>query len=794
MDDVRYALRGFRRSPGFTLAAVVSLALGIGANTAIFSLANAVLLRKLPVREPDRLVVFGLNAAGASPISQALFLQVRERNTVLEEFAGVTFPPITIAGDGSAERLNGLLVSGSFFETLGVRALIGRVLTPDDDRIPDSPSVCVLGYGLWQRRFAKDPGVIGRKIQINGTTFTVIGVTPKEFVGISQTSQVDIAIPVRAIGMRAFDSFPLLTIGRLKSGVSLAQAQASLDVLYHQLASPSEVHVVLKSGSQGFSRLRGQYESSLLLLMGVVGALLLIACANIASLLLARASGRAKEIAVRLALGAKRSHLVRQLLTECTLLTMAGALAGMALAYGMDHALLALSPRQFGGGAAIVDVNPDARVLLFTVGVAILVSFLSGIGPAVQSTRPGLAPALKGTAGVRAPGRFSFTSAMVVAQVALSLVLTIGAGLFLRSLHNIKSVDPGLDPDRLVVLTIDPGSAGYSLAASHGFFDSLVERARRLPGVIAASPGFVSPLSGGFAIADIRVPGSRRAPDESNSIAVNWIGTDYFKTLGTPLVAGRVFTEQDGRANQVAIVNQKTAARFWPHENPLGKRFTLTDRNHSEELEIVGLVKDVKSESLREAAQPAVYVPFRTNPRAHVTLHVRVAGETGPVIQALLGAIHELDPNLPAVDVTTMAAQLDRTILLDRLIATLTTLFGFVAIVLAAVGLYGVMAFTVAARTREIGIRMALGAGRARVLRQVIGESAALTLAGIAVGIPGALWASRAAASFLYGLSPTDPMIYVALSIALATVAMGAAWIPARRAARIDPMTALRYD
>jgi predicted permease len=465
------------------------------------------------------------------------------------------------------------------------------------------------------------------------------------------------------------------------------------------------------------------------MLMVVVGLVLLIACANIANLLMARASGRAKEIAVRLAIGAGRARLVRQLLTESILLTIGGAALGMFLAYWVDHALLTLAPRPAGGGARVIDVNPDWRVLLFTLGIAIATGVLSGLAPAIQSTRPDMGPALKGGTGVRAPGRFSFVSVLVVAQVGLSLVLLIGAGLFLRNLHNLRSIDPGFDPERMVVLTIEPSWSGYSDAASQSFFDRLVERARNLPGVVAASPGLVSPLSGEFSLTRIAVPGYLPQPNEPAMIAVNWVGPEYFKTVGAPLVAGRMFTEQDGRVNKVAIVNERTAAHYWPHESPIGKHAIMGGRdNYGGDCEIVGVVRNLKSDSLREEPQATVYMPFRQNLRSHVTLHVRVTGETGPVISALIHEVHQLDPNVPAFNVTTMAAQLNRTIAVDRLMAMLTALFGLLAVALASVGLYGVMAFTVAARTREIGIRMALGASHARVLWQVMGESAALTL------------------------------------------------------------------
>jgi predicted permease len=795
-EDLYIAARSLRRSPVFSVTIVALLALGIGANTAIFSLMNAVLLRTLPVREPDRLVLFNLKPPRHSSyymIPQSMYRRIRDTNLVFEGFAAATFPPLML-GDGRAERVNGLLVSGTFFKTLGVNALLGRVITPEDDR----SAVCVIGYGLWQRRFGNDPGVIGRRIQVNAHPCTVIGVTPKEFLGLAEDSQLDISIPLLAPGMSEFAFYPVQTFGRLKPGVSMAQAQASLDALYHHLAS-SDASVLLQPGRQGFSTLRSQYRKPLLLLMAMVGLVLLIACANIVNLLMARASRRTKEIAVRLALGAGRTRLVWQLLAECTLLAMSGAVAGIALAYWADHVLLALAPRQAGSEALRLDVNPDVRVLLFTLGVAILVSILCGLAPAVQSLRLDVGPALKGTAGVRAPGRFSFTKALVVAQVALSLVLLIGAGLFLRSLHNLKSVDPGLNPERLVVLTLDPGLAGYSKAASRNFFEDLVERTRNLPGVVAASPGFISPLSGGFAITHFLVPVYQPSRDEPDSLNVNWIGTDYFKVLATPLLAGRVFTEQDGVVNNVMIVNERTAKHFWPHESAIGKHAFLgwskDDKFDPErDCEIVGVVKDVKSESLRKDAQPTVYLPFRQNNRPHLTLHVRVAGDTAPIISALLREIREMDPNVPAYRVTTMAAQVDQSTLLDRLMATLTSLFGLLAVVLAAVGLYGVMAFTVAARTREIGIRMALGAGRARVFRQVLRESAWLTAIGIALGVPGAWWASRFAASFLYELSAADPATYVGLALVLAGIALGAAWIPARRAASGDPMVALRYE
>jgi predicted permease len=801
VSDIRYALRGFHRSRGFALVTVLSLALGIGANTAIFTLVNAILLRTLPVRDPSRLVIFTLSSPdrfAGSAISPTLYQQIRDKNTVLQGFGGVAGAPVTVVS-GSSERVNGLLVSGNFFEILGVSAVIGRVLTPEDDRIPDSPQVCVISYGLWQGSFGGDRNVIGRKVQMDGHPFTILGVTPKEFAGLNQGTQTDVFAPLNAAGMSPYVNF-LETFGRLKPNVSVAQAQASLDVLYHQFETRqprggklSDIKILLQTGAQGFSGLRAQYERSLLILMVVVGLVLLIACANVTNLLMARASGRAKEIAVRLALGARRSQLVQQLLVESMLLTIIGAALGMVLAYWVDHTLVALVPWRIGGGALIVDVNPDWRVFSFTLSIAMVVSLLSGIGPAIQSTRPDVAPVLKGEAGVRVARRFSFAKALVAAQVALSLVLLIGAGLFLRSLHNLKSVNPGFDPGQLVVLTIEPGINGYSQAQSESFFERLMERARHLPGVIASSPGLISPLSGDFSMTGISVAGYQPQRNERPIISTNWVGPEYFKTLSTPLVAGRVFTEQDGVANKVAIVNEKAAKHFWPHESPIGKRAVIGGRDRIE-CEIVGVVKDVKSESLREEAQATVYLPFQQNQRPRIALHVRVVGKTAPVISALIRESHTLDPNIPVFNATTMEAQLDRTIALDRLMAMLTALFGLLAVVLAAVGLYGVMTLAVSARTREIGIRMALGAGQARVLWQVVRESAVLTIIGIGLGVPVAMWASRGMGSFLYGLSATDPWTYEVLALVLLAIALIAAWIPARRAAQVDPLVALRYE
>jgi predicted permease len=717
-------------------------------------------------------------------IPRAVYRDIRDQNVVFENFAAITFPPVSIGGD-KAERLNGLLVSGNFFETLGIRPLLGRAITPADDH----SAVCVIGYGLWQRRFASDPAIVGKTITVSGRPFTVIEITPKDFFGLSENSELQISIPLDAPEMRQFDEFPVEGIGRLRNGITLRQAQASLDPLYRRLVH-TNVKVQLQPGNQGLSRLRRQYERPLWLLMAVAGLVLAIASANVANLLMARGAKRAKEIAIRVALGAGRARLVRDLLAESLLLSLCGALAGVAVAWLAERALLALAPKPSLGGPINLNTSPDWMVLAFALCVAVAVSMLCGIAPAIRFAWAVPAPVLKGSAGIRAPGRMSLANALVVAQIALSLVLLVGAGLFLKSLRNVRLANTGLNPDGLLVMTLD---SGYEMPRIQNFFAEVVSAARRTPGVISASPAFISPLSGGFAITHFSVPGHLPRPGEADSININWVGTDYFRTIGAILLAGREFTDHDGPSRNVAVVNEKAAREFWAGRNPIGKR-ALLGWDTLDAYAIVGVVKDVKNESVRDPAKPSVYVPFSHNHRAHMTLHVRAAGPAAPVFSALVREVHALNPDMPTFDVMTASAQIDNALALDRMLALLTTLFGILAGVVATAGLYGIMAFTVAAKRRDIGIRMALGADRSNVLRQVLLESAALVWIGIALGIPAALWAGRFATSFLYDLSASDPITYAVFSLFLSAIALAAAWIPARRAATVDPMVVLRYE
>ena len=811
VSDIRYAFRGYRRAPGFTLVALFSLALGIGANTAIFTLVNSILLRTLPVRDPNRLVLFTRSSPDRyiqSQIPLEVFQKLRDANIVMDGFAGAGNTPTTLSGDGFAERVNGQAVSGNYFQALGVSALMGRVFIPDDDRVPGGHPICVIGYGLWTRRFAGARDVIGRSIRINGHAFTILGVTPKGFNGLNQDTPVDITIPAAMANVFAPFAVLLQPFGRLKPGVSLLQAQASLDLLYHQFQNfplTKTIRVVLEPGGRGLSSLRSQYQTPLNMLMAVAALVLLIACGSFTNLLMARISTRSKDTAVRLALGATRARLMRQFLTENMLLSACGGAFGIALAYMIDRALVPLTPQRAAGSLMIANVtlkiNPDWRVLLFTFFVVVFVGALSAAAPGARFTETGFVQGLAGAPRLRAPGRISLANAMVVSQTALSLVVLIGAGLFLRSLLNLKSVDPGFDPNHMVVMTAD--LPGYSSQASRSFFDRLLQRVDNLPGVVAASAAVSSPLSGPFSTNIITVPGYVSPPNEvwipdpdsPGRIAFDYIGPDYFKSLGTGLVAGREFNAQDGAPNKVAIVNEKMAAHYWPNESAIGKHIRI-DGRITNDSEIVGVVKDLKLQSFRREPKPMFYLPLRQQrgPLLFFTLHVRVKGNTTSVVSALADVIHSLDPSVAPYNVATMGEQIDRSIASDRLMALLMTLFGILAMMMTAVGLYGVMAFTVSARTREIGIRMALGATHSRVFAQVMKESTVLIGSGIALGVLAAMWLSRSIDSFLYGLSLVDPSTYAVVALVLAGVALSAAWIPARRAAQVDPMVALRYE
>jgi len=807
LSDILYALRGFRRAPSFALVAVASLALGIGANTAIFTLLNAVVLRTLAVPEPNRLVLVSATVPGSpgyGAISYWHYQQLRDKNTVLSGLAAVVFLPQVIVGiDGSTALVSGEIVSGNYFDVLQTQASIGRLLTPDDDLAPGGHPVCVISYGLWKRQFGANPSVVGSTIQLNRRPYTILGVMPEQLANTRSGVHVDVRIPL----MMADDFLPghplkdptwdfLQPIGRMKPGVTIEQSRAALAVLFGEIeaARPTPRFqgkhpvVIVDPGAGGFTRLLQSYERPLMLLMAVVGLVLLIACANVANLMMARSLGRRREITVRLALGASRARLIRQLLSESLVLAMAGASAGTIIAWVGDRSLVAMLPHTSFGSLMVIPLTPDWRVLTFTLGLAVLVGILFGLAPAIQTTQPELRPGLQSAFEFR---RFSISRIMVVAQIALSLILLVGMSFFLLSLRNLRSIQTGFKPDHVVMMSFDMADAGYSDAANLSFLDLLLERAKSLPGVVSTAPAVVSPLAGVAITDSVSVPGQPASPGEGSRIWMNFVGPEFFTTVGMPLVAGRVFTDRDRHSNHMAVVvNRKAATHFWPNESPIGRHVTIGTMD----CEVVGVVQDAKYSSLREDAPATGFLPINAYPLTRFVLHTRITGDPGRVIGTLTHVVRELAPNLPVYNVTTMDAQLDNSIAPERLMATLTELFGLLAMILAAAGLYGMMAYMVVSRTREIGIRMALGAERRNVLGQVISEATVLTAVGLTLGLIGSLWAGRAVGSFLYDLSSRDPWMYVLPAILLAGISICAVLVPAWRASRIDPMVALRHE
>ncbi|HLF82571.1 MAG TPA: ABC transporter permease [Blastocatellia bacterium] len=829
-QDLRYGFRVLRASPGFTAVAVLSLALGIGANTSIFTVVNAALLRPLPVNEPDRLV-FAFNGTQANPYSTSAYLdylEYRDKNEVFSDL--VTYSSITVSAraDDQSDLISGLIVSGNFFDLLGLRAALGRTFTTEEDKTPNTHPVAVISHGLWERRFGGDTQVIGQQIALNGHAFTVVGVTPAGFNGPEILENNDIYVPImmQALvrpprGGFSGDMNPdllsrrgnrwLKMIGRLKPGVSLEQAQAGMTTIAAGLAQAypesnrntiATLFPVSKIDPQGYPQL----VSVAGLLLAVVGIVLLIACANVANLLLARASARRREIAVRLAMGASRSRLVRQLLTESLLISLAGGVAGLLLALWTIDVLKSATPPD-GIFSFTLDYRLDGRVLAFTFALSLATGVIFGLAPALQSSRPDLVPALKDEASAAVQGhrRFNLRNALVVAQVALSLVLLIGAGLFLRSLNNAQAIDPGFAADKILDAQLNINLLRYTKAQGQQFYGQVIERIEALPGVESASLARIVPMSGGGRNSGFLIQGQQRPdnvnrsdstglPDNAYTVNANVVGLSYFSTMGIPLLQGRDFNAQDNENAPLAvIVNDALARRYFAGEDALGQRVSFRGANGPWS-EIVGIVRDSKYRTLGENPRPTAYVPLAQNHETGMTLHVRTLGNPLSVAATVRREAQALDPNLAVTNVQSLSDVVGASLFAARMGAVLLAIFGFLALLLAAIGLYGVMSYTVSRRTREIGIRMALGAGTGNVLRLVLKEGLALVGGGVAAGLIVAAAATRLLASFLYGVSPLDATTFVAIPLVLALVALLASYLPARRAVKVDPMVALRYE
>jgi putative ABC transport system permease protein len=833
IQDLRYGARMLVKQPGFTLIAVLTLALGIGANTAIFSLVNATLLRRLPVTDPERLV-YVFSGSSESPynvFSCPNFAELRERNQVFEglsAWGGIT-ASLNKNGQGAeAELVDGAIVTGNYFEVLGVRAALGRLITPADDQAPGAHPVVAISHRLWQRQFGGDPAIVGREILLNGRSFTVIGVTPPEFGGARLGVTIDLYVPMmmQAVmrppragysGERNPDLLQvrgnhwLFGVGRLKPGVTGEQAQAALIPISQQQAEAfpginRRRIVTLTAVNDGNPTERGRQISVAGLLMAVVGAVLLIACANVANLLLARASARRKEIAVRLSIGAGRWRIVRQLLTESLLLACLGGATGMFLAWWMVAGLKAAQPPADALPFA-PDFAIDGRVLGFTIVLSLLAGIIFGLAPAWRATRFNLSSALKDEASA-ADGRtrrFSLRSALVVTQVALSLVLLIAAGLFLRSLRQAQAIEPGFDAERVLTAPLNINLLRYTRAQGRDFYRQVVERVEASPGVESASLARIVALSGQSSVRGLMLegqtdPGDQFRSDGSggrsgvNSVSSNVIGMKYFHTLGIPFARGRDFDAQDteGRPG-VVIVNEAFARRYLNGQEALSKRLSF-NRRQGPWLEIVGVVRDSKYLTLSEAPEPCVYLPLAQNHETGMTLHVRTSAPPASLVAGVRQAVQSLEKNLPVTNVRPLDELLRVSLYAPRMGALLLGVFGALALLLAGVGLYGVMSFSVAQRTREIGVRMALGAPRRSVLRLVLGEGMKLVALGVASGLAVAVAVTQWLSSFLYGVSAMDIVTFASIPGLLAVVALLACWIPARRATKVDPLVALRTE
>jgi predicted permease len=828
--DIRFALRSFTKNPGFTAVVVLTLALGIGANAAIFGLMDQVLFRLLPVADAKRLVV--LDAPGPfsgrtssqsntlTPLSQPMYEGLRDHNTV---FSGVLahWPTgVHFSTGAQTENVNADLVSGTYFSVLGLSPAVGRLLGPDDDRTPGGHPVVVLGYRFFQARFAGDPQVVGRSVSINGHPMTVIGVAPPGFHGVEVGGASDIFVPL-AMQTQVLPTWKpthgdwrsrwLTVMARLEDGVSADEARASINVLYAQLlqedaktrpvtpqhergkAAFLQKKLDLLPGGRGTSGLRDQARSPLLVLMGMVGLVLLIACANVANLLLARGSSRQKELAVRLALGAGRRRLVQQLLVESVLLSLAGGAVGVLVSAWVGRALIAALP--FEDAVRTLTADPDLRVGAFALALSLLTGILFGILPALQTTRVGLAATLKNEAGAVIGGgaTFRFRRGLVVAQIALSLLLLVGAGLFTRSLQNLRALDPGFQPDRLVTFSIDPSLNGHDMPGRLALFARVRDELTAEPGVRSVSMSDIPFMTNSDSSSTIAISG--REPREGENWNPNFasVGPDFAATLGIQLVAGRDIADTDGPSTpKVAVVNESFARHFFPGQDVLGRRFSY-GRNPVIELEVVGVVKDGKAGNLREELKRFVYVPYtQKDALGGITFYVRAKGDADPLAARVHALVRRVDPALPVTNLKTMRAQIRESLFVERMVAALSAAFGVLATLLAALGLYGVMAFAVALRTREIGIRMALGAQRKDVMRMVLRDVAILVALGVAVGLPGGYGIGRVIETQLFGLDARDPLSYAAATFTLLAAAFFAGYVPARRATRVDPMVALR--
>ena len=818
LQDIRYTLRVLGKKPGFALVAILSLALGIGANVAVFSLVNFVLFKPMPVKEPGRLAALYTTEPQSpqpSGFSYPDYVNYRDDSEVFTDLMGYTGIPLNLSFSGSQpEAIWGELVTGNYFSGLGVEPVLGRGFMPEEDRTPNSHPVAVISYSFWQRRFNSDPDIAGKIVKLNNHDFTIVGVAPFGFTGAKFLGFIpDMWVPVMMHEQVWPDSEQILTRrasrflslrGRLKDGVSLEQAEAAMNARAHQLeqAYPQtnkNLSINVINGStkvEPYITVTGAIPIVTSMMMAIVGLVLLIACANVANLLLARASGRRREVAIRLALGASRSRLIRQLLTESLILSLAGGALGLLLALWVGDLMMAFYPvLDFMTVEPAYDLSLDWRVIGFSLAVSLITGFIFGLVPALQASKPDLVPTLKGeTTGMRGPRRLGLSNVLVIAQVALSLFLLITAGLFIRSVQNAEKIDPGFDTKNILLSSVDLGLQGYDEAKGKNFYKRLVERVGALPGVESAAVAFPLPLDAYDYGTRVDIEGYQPPPDEGRvRVGYTIAGPGYFRAMGTELIEGREFTERDAAdAPRVVIVNETMARRYWPDQNPIGKRIRVgSDRNPFSE--IIAVAEDGKYSTLGESPTPYLFTPLGQNYDGRMTLIVRGADPT-QLASSIRQEVRALDETLPLFGVKTIQEFMTRSLAGSQTIAVLVGIFGLLALLLAAIGIYGVMNYSVSTRTREIGIRMALGANRLEVIKLVLKQGMLLAGLGVVIGLICAFALTRMMESLLYGVSATDQLTFIGISLLLAAVALAACYIPARRATKVDPMVALRYE
>jgi predicted permease len=830
LNDLRFAVRGLLRSPLFAIVAILSLALGIGANTAIFTLIDQILLRRLPVTRPDELVMLYQQGAhngsnmGQRMHSYPMYQEVQKRAEPLAEVICRRLAEASVSIDNQTERLDAEMVSGNFFSMLGVKPAVGRLLnSQEDDQVYQGHPSVVLSYDYWTRRFARDPGVVGRKILVNSYPMTIVGVSAAGFSGIDPARSPAIRLPIQMKatvvpewGWVHMDDPRVRWVqvfARLKPGWTARSAEAPLQTLFSQIRanemtlpgakdwSPYAREQFMKgrmrveSAAIGYSQLRNDFSTPLLVLMSMVGLVLLIACANVANLLIARGFMRQREIAVRLSLGASRGQLIRQMLVESLVLSAAGGIVGVALAVALTRALLAFVPSD--GRPLMIQAAPDIRILAFTLGLTFLTGVVFGLLPALRASRPDPWTTLKDTVGSLAGsgGSLFLRKGLVAAQVSLSFLLLFGAGLFVRSLQNLRTADTGVALDNLVTFQLAPALSGYDKPRGTAFFQQLLDSLRAEPGVKSAAIAGVPILSGDEWDSSMSVEGHPAKDGEDMQAFMNSLSSSYFATMGIPLLDGRDFRPLDFKDGDtaVAIVNRRFADHFFPGSSAVGKHVGFGNGPRSKlNIEIVGVVADALYEGPREGVRRQVFIPNWGNNSS--TFYVRTTSASAAAFNAIRSDVRKLDASMPVYAMKTLEGQLDETLLTDRLIAALAAGFGLLATVLASIGLYGVMAFVVARRRKELGIRLALGAEPVGVVWLVMQEVLLLLVIGLAIGIPAALALAQYVSSQLYGVQAHDPQTAVATMVLLTIVSAVAGLIPARRASRIDPILALRYE